>query len=318
MNQISNNLTLRWSFGSQDTTNLDSLEEQKYQDMIWLTKLSVLSFQNWFDADFVLLYNGKNFVDFQSRFNSTYPILSKPVLILNQPDHFENPYNFIPLGVWNKWVPFRLDKNKTEISIDTDIICLNHPKTWMDWVSNNVPILVAPERFEKVLINTCGDFANHPLLKNKTPCNCGVVGIKAGYDLSDEFYNITKNVKYGETHNSMFITEQGAINLWIRVLETEGTKFEILDFKKNAWMRDFLYFLSSGVKVETLHAVSWGKKIVVALKDVFEDRICNKNYDELDFMKNILDKSQKFDIFARHLIARQILAKNMSIEFLKP
>jgi len=52
-------LVLRWAIGEQNTHKLSQYEEEEYEDMLWLAKLSIISFQKWFpEADFMLFYNG--------------------------------------------------------------------------------------------------------------------------------------------------------------------------------------------------------------------------------------------------------------------
>ena len=155
-----------------------------------------------------------------------------------------------------------------------DVICIGEPKSWYEWINFDpvIPLLATYERFKETKINTCGDFYRHPILKGRKPLNCGVIGHRAGFDFSDRFFEITKNVRYGETHDSLFITEQGAINLWIYSLELEGIPHHVLNFKTNAQFRDFVYYLTNNVNVETVHAVSWHKRIIKRLKNVMEQK----------------------------------------------
>jgi len=305
----------RWSLGLQDTVNLSDFESDKFTDMIWLAKLSILSFQHHFpEADFVLLYNGPDFASFEKMFWRVMPELDALLLIVNQRDsddvRFRNPYHFHPRGVWWKWVPFRFDISKHEIAVDTDIVCLSRPETWYEWLNGNEEILIAPERYETVLVNTCGDFWQHPVLTGKKPFNCGVVGQRANIDFADRFFEITQEVDLGASHNSMFITEQGAINLWVRSLEVEGVKHCVLDFKKNAWVRDFLYFVERGIDIETVHAVTWHKKIVRGLKQVFERKVVNDSYTQQEFVSDLLKQSSSFEDLEHYIIRRQITPGN--------
>ena len=316
-------LLLRWSIGDQDTVFLrDFATSQKFQQLIWLTKLSIRSFQNWFDADFVVLYNGNQFEQFLDIFNKSSPSLLCDCLIIDQNDptvlseKFRNPYHFHPTGVWYKWIPFRFDSSKTEISIDTDVICISDPITWKSWIKEGKnPILIAPERFRDIRVNTCGDLFQHEILRNKPPCNCGIVGHQKGFDFSDRFFEVTTLVDPGSSHNSLFITEQGAINVWLYSLECEGTKHYLLDFEKNSWLRDCLYYISRGVQVETVHATTWHKKIAWELRDVFEDCINNKGYDCTDFLSAVLKSSKKLRGPARQIIEQQMHMDSPKKEF---
>lgn len=305
------NVVLRWSCGSQNTQTLSTYDESKYQNYIWLTKLSVSSFQKWFPgARYVLLYNGHEIDKFISLWHSLSPATLYDVEIIDQcasvrSGTFRNPYHFYPIGVWWKWIPYRLDITKHEIAIDTDIVCLSRPDTWYDWIHGLASIVVAPERFETIKVNTCGDLFKHPLLKNKKPANCGIVGQRANENYEERFYDICREVRFGYTHDSLFITEQGAINLWIYSLLEQGVSHTILDFKKNAWIRDFVYFMRSGIRVETVHAVSWHKEMVVKLKDVFENRVFGDMADD-EFLLSILRESSKFGGLANKTILQQL------------
>lgn len=306
------NCLLRWSLGLQDTVSLSDADNDKHKDSIWLAKLSILSFQRHFpNAEFVLLYNGPDFNSFLSLFNNSAPNLEKELRIIDQRrllggKGFKNPYHFYPRGVWWKWIPFRLDRTKHEIAIDTDIVCLSTPKTWQRWISGTEHLLVAPERYETVLVNTCGDFHAHPVLYKKAPFNCGIVGQRAGFDFAERFFEITKQVNLGSTHNSMFITEQGAINVWVRSLEQEGIGHFCLDFMSNAWIRDFLYFAKKGIQIETVHAVTWHKNIVKQLKNIFERMVQDDTYNQEMFVSDIIEQSSSMDKMSRHVIYKQI------------
>jgi hypothetical protein len=305
-------ILLRWSVGSQDTTKLSEYEHNKFIDFIWLTKLSIISFQKWFPkAQCVLLYNGNEFKKFCDMFYQSDPKMQVNIEIINQyqkviSGEWKNPYHFYPKGVWWKWIPFRIDINKHEIAIDTDIICISKPITWYDWVTGDSNILVAPERYETVSISTTGDYCNHPLLKGKTPYNCGVVGQRKGQDYTDRFFEITQDVKFGHSHNSLFITEQGAINLWVRSLESEGVTHCCLDFTKNAWMRDFVYFLSKGISVETIHAVAWHKQIAKALREEIEKKVIDDTYTNEQFLADVVKRSSNLDQLSKALILKQV------------
>jgi len=317
----SSDIILRWSLGKQDTVALSDYNQSKFLDFLWLAKLSITSFHKYFpDARLVLLYNGDEFEDFCETFSGVEPKADMPVELLNQramlqSGEIENPYHFYPAGVWWKWLPFRLDITKHEIAVDTDILCLSEPTTWFDWIEGSDQIIVAPERYETVAVNTTGDFWSHSLLVGKKPYNCGIVGQRAGCDFADRFFEITKQVKFGYSHNSLFITEQGAINLWVRSLELEGITHHCLDFGKNAWIRDFVYFLYQGVRVETVHAVTWHKMIAKALKSVLEARIMDSRYmDDQEFLEAILKESRKLDFIPRHIVGRQLSDSGHQLE----
>lgn len=320
------NLLLRWSLGTQDTVSLSDFNISQYHDMIWLCKLSIVSFQRWFpEAQFVIGFNGRDFEEFQELMYSSSPEFTQDVGFIDQysalqSGALQNPYHFWPGGVWWKWIPFRINIDKTEIAIDTDIICISRPQTWYDWLGMDSSIIVAPERFKDIRVNTTGDFHDHPLLRGKPPINCGIVGQKASEDYSERFFEITKEVKFGHTHNSLFITEQGAINLWAYSLEIEGVKNHILDFSKNAWMRDFLFFMEKGVKVETIHAVTWHKQVAKGLKEVLEPRVMGHCDDDREFIESVITVAKKngFGPYSRQLLSRQLGDADIHSDFLIP
>lgn len=304
-------LLLRWSLGEQDTTQLsDFKNNQDFFNFLWLAKLSIVSFQKRFpDARFVIFYNGNEFEKFKEIFSEIKPEFLTEVEYVDQNEILKNissPYHFFPRGVWFKWIPFRYDINYNEISIDTDIICIDDPTTWKKWLESDEEIIIAPERFEKVVINTCGDLYKHPLIRGKKPLNCGIVGHRIGYDFSEKFFEVTEAVRFGETHDSLFITEQGTINLWAYSLINDDTGCYVLDFEKNAWFRDFLYYMQKGIRVETVHATSWHKKISKSLQEVLERKVFDESYTNQKFVTDVLTKAKDFGFAAKHVIDLQM------------
>jgi hypothetical protein len=311
-------LLLRWSIGTQNTVVLDAYKKEEFLDFLWLAKLSIVSFQKFFPgARFVVFYNGNYFNEFRTTFESISPEFLCDVEYVDQTvflSNHQNPYHFFPLGVWYKWIPFRYDINYNEVSVDTDIICLTTPFSWYKWLESNCEIIIAPERFEKIKVNTCGDLHNHPILKGKPPLNCGIVGHRTRCDYSDDFFDITKSVKFGQTHDSLFITEQGTINIWAYSMALKGKSLYVLDFEKNAWIRDFIYYLEKGQEVETIHAVSWHKKIAKQLKEVLERRVFDDNYSRDEFLLDLLRRSKEFNFVARKVIQSQLGIKKEHVE----
>lgn len=318
------NLILRWATGSQDTTKLEDYELKELSDMLWLAKLSIISFQRWFPhARFLMFYNGTEFDHFVEVFENIQPPFLGSVEYIDQTTklfegEFTNLYHYYPIGVWWKWVPFRYDVSMHEISIDTDIICINEPKSWYEWFSRDEPLMIVPERFSRILVNTCGDFHKHPILKDKRPLNCGIVGHRAGHDYSERFFEVTQEIDLGHTHDSMFITEQGAINVWIYSLALQGVKHYCLDFEKNAWVRDFLYFIEKGVRVETMHATTWHKNIAIGLRKILEQKVLSDNYSTIDFLSDIVEQSSDLKKFESYIIYRQLGTQRDSVEYPLP
>lgn len=306
-------LILRWSFGRQDTSSLSDYNKARQSKMISLAKLSILSFQRWFRSSrLMLFFNGVDFESFKDEFNRSEPELFAPIEFVDQTENIGiyNKYHFHPLGVFWKWVPFRYDVNFHEISIDTDIVCISEPLEWFDWLKGKEPILIGPERFAKINISTCGKFATHPILRNKAPLNCGIVGHKKGHDYSDTFFEVTRYIDIGSTHNSMFIDEQGAINVWAYLLQAKGINHKVLDFGKCSWLRDFLFYILNGVDVETIHATMWHKDILIELIDVFKKRILLSDYSANNMLDDVLKRSETMLPAFRNVLINQVLEKN--------
>lgn len=315
------NILLRWTVGGQDTTTLSDFAGDKFKDMIWLCKMSILSFQKWFpEADLVLLYNGRDYGEFLGLLHSSDPLFWFPVKCIDQQAALKenpssNPYHFWPKGVWWKWIPFRLDISKHEIAIDTDIVCIDEPKTWYEWLESDEEILIAPERYKETSVSTTGDFSTHPLLKGRKPFNCGIVGQRRGYNFAERFFEVTKAVEFGSSHNSLFITEQGAINVWIRSLELEGVRYKCLDECANAWARDFLFFLENKMRVETVHAVAWHKEIMRSLSDVLLDRIKRDTSND-EFKHSIIAAMKEAGFYQKYVLMKQLGDTYLGSEFL--
>jgi len=300
----------RFSIGQQDTTRLSTYDRQKYENMLWLAKLAMVSFQKHFPkSHFIMLYNGYAFEEFKRVFQAISPDFLVDTLIVDQcSGAYPHGYCFEPLngGVWMKWVPFRFDITKTEIAVDTDIVCINPPTTWARWIEDEVtPILVAPERMRDVCDGSCGDFSSHPILDGVRPLNCGVVGQRKGYNFAERFFEVANSVEYGSTKNSLFITEQGAINVWAYSLRAEGIAHTVLDFERNAWGRDCLYFLTRGISVETVHAVSWQKRIIKAIQPAIEKKVASGSSDP-EFLQECIQLISHLSPVVHEFLIKQI------------
>ena len=254
-------LILRWSIGDYDTMNRTIMSEEKLRRFVKMAKLSVYSFQRFFDADFYIGFNGENEERFHLFWNEDECQLKKPIIFLNQRE-FPNPYpTFFPLGgVWWKWVPFRLDVNKTEISIDTDIICVNEPVSWKKWITGKKPLLISHEAIPQVNISTCGDVWDHMTIRGRRAFNCGIIGQKKNIDYSERFFQLTELVDYS-TWNGNFVTEQGLFNILYRSLEEEGIEHFVLPYEENFQARHLIRYLEEGKNIETVHFTTKSKLI---------------------------------------------------------
>lgn len=261
---------LRWSFGDWDTVARSPVSDERLARMVKLAKVSVLSFQRWFDAEFVVGYNGTNLDRFLKAWNSSTPKTDE-VTFLNQRE-YPVLYNFhIPDGVWWKWVPWKYDVNRTEISIDTDIICLNKPQSWHKWLESESQILTCYESIKEICEQTCGDLCSYEILRGRTAINCGIIGQKGEVSVENRFLEITSLVDVS-TYNGNFITEQGVFNILIAQLETEGYDVYYLPYHLNQQARDGFY-KSVREDIETIHLTADSKILFHRLSDKFTEAI---------------------------------------------
>jgi len=298
---------LRWALGRQNTVKLSDISMERFKTMLWLSKLSIASFQKWFpDADFVLLYNGDAFDEFVGAFEETSPLLLKKVHIVDQVAElnnvWDNPYHYWPMGVWWKWLPFRLDLSKNEIAVDTDIICLSRPKNLVDCIQQSEGLVViddfAEQMGEWVVGNLWEQFREE--LEGKFPVNSGLLVMKPGVSFLRDFLAATTHTspdqKWWEQHgglhrmvgsgshafaapgeqyqcNTHFIDEQGCINLGIH---RSGEPFVALDREVNVYGLELFEHLERGVEVETVHFLAGTKQLFWEL----EPYLFRKFYDQ--------------------------------------
>lgn len=284
-------LILKWSIGDFATASRTELNNSISIPFIRLAKTSVYSFQKHFpDAQFKICYNGHNLNEFISLWENNYPKLEKDVEFFDQRKHYVNPYpGFFPLdGVWWKWIPFRFDVNKTEIYIDSDIVCVNKPVSWYDWFDMSEELLVSAESITHMCLDVCGELYTHPILHNKTPLNCGIIGQKAGTDITEQFFELTKFVDYG-TYNGNFIIEQGVFNVLFYQLNEQGILHHCLPYCTNLQVKDVPKVGVENRRFETLHFTAKSKEIFYSMTDLFLDKINDRISDE-QLLKAVLDK----------------------------
>ena len=281
-------LLLRWSIGDYDSITKTNMSDEKYYYFVRMAKFSVYSFQKFFDANFLIGFNGEDIDRFDRMWNDVKIKLIRPVSFFYQ-RKVKNPYpTFFPLGgVWWKWVPFRYDVAATEISIDTDIICISEPKSWYDWIENDVPLLIPQEAISEVCEATCGDVWKHMTIKGKRALNCGIIGQKKGVDVSEQFFKLTELVDYG-TFNGNFITEQGLFNILYRSLENEGIEHYELPYEQNLQAKHMYTSFAQGKEVETIHFTAKSKLIFNELYAIMRDRV-DQNKSNVDFLSALVE-----------------------------
>ena len=95
----------------------------------------------------------------------------------------------------------------------------------------------------------------------------------------------------------------------------EGICPYILNFEKCAWVRDFIYYLEKGVRVETVHATTWHKKITKSLRPILEKRIYEDDYDDLSFLPDVIQSAKSMDYYSKHVLRRQMGDDRKHIEY---
>lgn len=265
------------------TMSVHSLAD--YHAFLKMSKTSILSFQKFFPKSrFVILYNGKNIDYFRENFERTGPSLFGAVEIINALD-FRHSYHFSPdSGVWWKWVPFRFDENKTEINIDTDLICFNKPLFLEHFLTNDViqmafmsdPVTVFCEE-------VCGNMWQNKLLVNRIPINSGLAVFKPGITFEPEFYLASQQVQYGSNAHSLFLDEQGCFNIG---LYTKNEKFALLRRRENIYGKEFESRMQKGVNIELCHFIGRSKVLFHALESYIFRMIHDKCYQMSDFYRD--------------------------------
>lgn len=201
------NYVFRWAVGDYDPIGLSQLS---ISDRIWrysMSKMSILSFQKRFPgAKFAVIYNGTSglrlFVD---EFRKISPDLIDDVTYFHARD-YELQYHFKPEpGVWWKWVPFRLNIHKTEIYVDSDIICLSEPHSLKLHLGLNHKVIVISDILPYFCEEVCGNLWKDPILYDRIPLNCGFLVLKPGVTFEKEFIEATKRVIFAELTEPGFV-----------------------------------------------------------------------------------------------------------------
>lgn len=176
------NILFRWAVGDCNTSSMSDFSADGFARFLRMAKTSMLSFQRWFPkARFAVFYNGQSVEFFKEAFKQSAPSLPKRVDIIDATE-FKPRYHFAPdSGVWWKWVPFWYDKDRTEIHVDTDIICLSKPKSLIAQLATDLDIVLIADRCAYFSPEVCGNLWEHPLLTpERIPVNCGFVVLEDG------------------------------------------------------------------------------------------------------------------------------------------
>ena len=279
-------LMFRWAIGSRSTMSMRSFSAEGFVRFLCMAKTSILSFQRYFPkAKFFVFYNGANKLDyFHEVFNAASPSLLCPVTIIDAYD-YTNPYPFKPdPGVWWKWRPFRFDLERTEIYVDTDVICLNEPTSLGTELNGNLGIAVIPDRCTYFSEDVCGNLWQDPILQNRIPVNCGFAVFKPDVTIEHEFYNASWNVQYGKSEHSYFLDEQGCFNIG---LYKSNIPFALLSRANNIYAPELRDRLAKGVSVELCHFIADSKDLFYQLESYIFRKIYDQNYTQDDFFRSV-------------------------------
>ncbi len=296
-------LLFRWAIGDVNTSTRQLYSNDGFSSFLRMAKTSILSFQRHFPrARFFVFYNGDNYDYFSESFNRASPALIKDVTILDI-DQFGNPYHFNPkdssVRVWYKWVPFRYDKTATEIHVDTDIICINKPDTLIDHMKQ-FDITVMSDRMAYFCEEVCGDMWQTPILKGRIPINSGLLALKPKVSFEDEYLEAAKKVLYTGDGHSVFLDEQGCIN--IGLYQSDKT-FALLQRDVNIYGHEFKHrILSGGQVVETCHFIGYTKSLFNQIEPMIYRRIMDENYTVSDFYADVIcNRDERVSRFAGFL-----------------
>jgi hypothetical protein len=276
------NILFRWAIGDANTSSMSHFSTEGFSRFLRMAKTSILSFQRWFPkCRFAVFYNGYNLEYFKEAFKRSRPSLLKHVDIIDAND-FKHHYHFNPdTGVWWKWVPFRYDIDRTEIHVDTDIICLSKPQSLVDQLETSLDIVLVADRCAYFAETVCGNLYNHEILTpERIPVNCGFVALKKGVTIEDEFVEASQLVHYGASQHSYFLDEQGCFNIG---LYKADIPFALLPRAQNIYATELVDRLRGGIEVELCHFISDTKELFHRTENYMFRRIYDENFTMDDF-----------------------------------
>jgi len=293
-------MIFRWTIGETNTSINKPHSLPGFINFLYMAKMSILSFQRWFPSSkFVVLFNGNgsNYA-LKEMFNKARPALLKKVIFVDS-SKYDNLYHFVPKnGVWWKWIPFRYKSDETELYVDTDVICLNRPTSFIEQIESNLDIVIMSEYTVYFSERVCGNFWNDPVLKNRIPVNCGLVVLKPEITLEKEFLEASKKVNYGTSPNSYFIDEQGSFNV---ALYKSDIPFSLLPRRENVYGHELLSRLDEGVDIEICHFIGRSKTVLENIQEELFIKIHDDLYTLEDMYNNLASPTRYLDITAEDI-----------------
>lgn len=279
-------LLFRWSVGDINTRTNKVFSNESMDRFLKMLRLSILSFRQYFPrAEYAVIYNGSNYEFFREvcvRAGIECPVLFS--------QNFKHSYAFSPKSVWLKWVPFRLDLNKTEIYVDSDIICFSRPDALVNHLKARFPIVVMPDPFAYFCEHVCGTYWTHPALMGRIPINCGFLALRPRVTFEDEFFRAS--FFRSKTHHADFLDEQGCFNV---ALYQSGVDFAFLQRDVNIYAPELLDRLNQGIQIHMCHFIGRTKFLFDEIEPALFRAITDRHYDPLTLQKEIAAKVNSFN-----------------------
>ena len=152
------------------------------------------------------------------------------------------------------------------------------------------------DRFPYFCEEVCGNLWENKLLSHRIPVNAGLIGMKPEIDISDHFYEASKQVKYGETPDSYFLDEQGAFNIG---LYASDIPFSLLPRDVNVYGSELFDRLNRGIRVELCHFIGRTKNLFHKIEPLIFRKIHDGNYTMEDFYQSALNDVQRIGFQGR-------------------
>jgi len=194
------NVLFRWSTGDG-------------YDSLFHANLAIASLQRFCpESSYCLSYNGKNFDEFQSRFQSIDSLVDFDNLHIVHQSEDDWPFNFDVIGgAWWKWAPINMGIKPIEVFIDTDVFFVNPPNVMREWVESDSDLYAAYDGAAYDLSLGLGDFKRAVKTRDGI-INVGVVGIRGDVWRNLFLRCANMNMNKIQSQRSYHINEQGAAN----------------------------------------------------------------------------------------------------------
>lgn len=207
-----------------------------------LLRYSILSFKKQFGSEhqYVVYTDDANFVAAQ---------LNKAAHVQSFPDVGQSPFCIESKATWRKWCPSpRLDVNKTEIYVDSDVFLLKYPEEIASFIADSKTKFAVLDEF-------LGEPWQHGAMQKRATANTPLINAglfiqKAGYDITHDLLGELNwwqsNILTDEqTHHD----EQGALRLALAKYAAAG---ELCILPKNRYL---IIGENENTEIENLEAI---------------------------------------------------------------